>query len=67
MTHSILNKAVIHLTGKDAYENTDPDAYKALVAELKKGITYGEGIGRRGGFQTVDSYLSVRRRLAGVI
>ena len=38
------NETMKHLTGKDAYENTDPDAYKALVAELKKGITYGEGV-----------------------
>ena len=38
------NETMKHLTGKDAYDNTDPDAYKALVEELKKDIVYGEGV-----------------------
>ena len=32
------------LTGQNAYDNTDSDAYKALVEELKKDIVYGEGV-----------------------
>ena len=44
-------------TPKDAYENTDPDAYKALVAELKKGITYGEGVDYPYEWDEVEEYL----------
>ena len=51
------NETMKHLTGKDAYENTDPDAYKALVAELKKGITYGEGVDYPYEWDEVEEYL----------
>ena len=33
------------LTGQNSYDRFDRDAYQALVEELKKGITYDEGIG----------------------
>lgn len=32
------------LTGRDSYESFDPEAYQALVEELKKDVVYGEGI-----------------------
>ena len=32
------------MTGQNAYDNTDPDMYEALVEELRKDIIYGEGI-----------------------
>ncbi|EOS56983.1 hypothetical protein C814_02572 [Anaerotruncus sp. G3(2012)] len=51
------NETMKHLTSKDAYENTDPDAYKALVAELKKGITYGEGVDYPYEWDEVEEYL----------
>ena len=51
------NETMKHLTGKDAYENTDPDAYKALVAELRKGITYGEGVDYPYEWDEVEEYL----------
>ena len=51
------NETMKHLTGKDAYENTDPDAYKALVAELKKDITYGEGVDYPYEWDEVEEYL----------
>ena len=51
------NETMKYLTGKDIYENTDPDAYKALVAELKKGITYGEGVDYPYEWDEVEEYL----------
>lgn len=33
------------LTGRDSYESFDPEAYQALVEELKQDIVYDEGIG----------------------
>ncbi|WP_300914334.1 DUF4240 domain-containing protein, partial [uncultured Acetatifactor sp.] len=32
------------MTGQNAYDNTDPDMYEALVEELRKDIIYGEGV-----------------------
>ena len=51
------NETMKYLTGKDIYENTDPDAYKALVAELKKDITYGEGVDYPYEWDEVEEYL----------
>lgn len=33
------------MTGRSAYDGTDPAAYKALLDELRADIAYGEGIG----------------------
>lgn len=51
------NETMKYLTGKDIYENTDPDVYKALVAELKKDITYGEGVDYPYEWDEVEEYL----------
>ena len=38
------NETMKCLTGQNAYDNTDPAAYEALTAALKKDIAYGEGV-----------------------
>ena len=50
------NETMKHLTGKDAYENTDPDAYKALTAALKKDIFYGEGVNYPYEWDEIEAY-----------
>ncbi len=50
------NETMKHLTGKDAYENTDPDAYKALTAALKKDIVYGEGVNYPYEWDEIEAY-----------
>ena len=51
------NETMKYLTGKDIYENMDLDAYKALVVELKKGITYGDGIDYPYEWDEIEEYL----------
>lgn len=51
------NETMKYLTGKDIYENTDPDAYKALTAALKKDIVYGEGVNYPYEWDEVEEYL----------
>ena len=50
------NETMKYLTGKDAYENTDPDAYKALTAALKKDIVYGEGVNYPYEWDEIEAY-----------
>ncbi len=45
------------LTGRNAFEDFDPDLYDTLEAELKKDIVYGEGIGYPYDWQDAPAYL----------
>ena len=45
------------LTGRNTFEDFDPDQYHALEAELKKDIVYGDGIGYPYDWPDVPAYL----------
>lgn len=45
------------LTGRNAFENFDPDLYHTLEAALKKDVVYGEGIGYPYDWQDAPAYL----------
>jgi len=45
------------LTGRNAFEDFDPAQYRALEAELKQDIVYGDGIGYPYDWQDIPAYL----------